>query len=72
MRTVWLALVVGLLVAGCASVPDVVKALAKDNASVCIVLDAALYGRAMICRTNAARSSLGATKDGLHIEHAGK
>lgn len=73
MKIVLLALVVGLLVSGCASVPDVMKALAKDNASVCVVVDANLYGKALICRTNTdGQAILRATSDALEIHHRGK
>lgn len=72
MKILMMALVVGLLVSGCASLPDTVKALAKDNASVCIVIDAALYGKVLICRSNTdGAAMLRATTDALEIQHRG-
>lgn len=72
MRTLGVALVVGLLVSGCASLPDVVKAMAKDNASVCVHIHANLYGKATICRTNTEGTAmLGVKGDEIMIQHRG-
>lgn len=67
-----MALVVGLLVSGCASLPDTVKALAKDDATVCIMVDATMYGRATICRTNAGAADINVKGDEMTIQHRGR
>lgn len=68
-----MALVAALLAGGCASVPSVIRAMAKDSASLCVSLDAALYGRVIICRTNTDGAALlSAESDKLAIQHRGK
>lgn len=48
-----MALVVGLLVSGCAtSAQQLVRELGKDNASACAVVTNPVYGSAAACRTN--------------------
>jgi len=67
-----LFVVLAVLLTGCASA-DIIKALAKDNASACIVLDASLYGGGIYCRTNTpGEAVIKASKGGVEIQHRGK
>jgi len=68
-----LVLVLALTAAGCASLPDTIKAVAKDNASVCVAIDTLLYGRLTFCRTNAAGGAdIVAAPDGsMRLQHVG-
>ena len=69
------ALPLALLLAltGCATLPDLAKALAKDNASVCVSIKNMLYGTLTACRTNASGIAvIGAKGDGsITIQHSG-
>ena len=61
-----------LLLTGCASASDLVKALAKDNASACVSLKAVLYGDLTACRTNTPGSAVIEAGQGkVRIQHQG-
>lgn len=71
MRTLTV-LLAALALAGCTSATDLVKALAKDNATACVSLDASLYGGGIFCRTNTPGGALiKATKGSVEIQHMG-
>jgi starvation-inducible outer membrane lipoprotein len=68
----WIAVISAVVLSGCASLPDTIQALSKDQASFCVVLDATLYGKVMYCRTNThGMASLGAQKDAIAVQHSG-
>lgn len=62
-----------LVLTGCASLPETVDALAKDNASVCISVKAMLYGHVTACRTNTdGAAAIAADAEGnIRIQHSG-
>lgn len=71
MRLLALGLVLVLLT-GCASLPSLVKALAKDNASACVSVHNALYGDLTACRTNTPGSAvIEAAGGAVRIQHQG-
>lgn len=72
MRRLLLCLAVILLLTGCASTSDIIRELAKDNASACVHLDAFVYGKATFCRTNTAGQAVIGVLDGdMQIKHSG-
>ena len=65
-------LLLALLLTGCASAADLVKALAADPASMWIEAKAVLYGTLRICRTNAAGAAdLSVSDQGMRLQHRG-
>ena len=70
IRLVMIAL--ALLLTGCVSASDLVKALAKDNASACVAVKATLYGHVFVGRANAAGNArVVVSPEGCSIEHVG-
>lgn len=68
-----LVLLVAITLTGCVSVPDLVRQLAKDDASACIAVHAGLYGDLVACRTNAPNAALiRASSGGMEIQHRGR
>ena len=63
-----------LLLTGCATMPDTIAALAKDNASVCVSVKAMLYGHLVICRSNTdGAADIQADADGsVRVQHRGR
>lgn len=72
MRVLALVALVGVLT-GCATLPDIVSALAKDQASVCVSVKAMLYGHVTICRTNTngAAALAADANGGIRLQHSG-
>ena len=65
-------LLLALLLTGCASVPDLVRALAADPASACVEVKAMLYGHIRYCRTaTPGAAALGISGDGMVLRHQG-
>lgn len=67
-----LSLMASLALGGCASVPEIVKAMAVDPASACVEVKAVLYGHIRYCRSATLGAAiLGVTPDGMAIQHKG-
>lgn len=67
-------LLAALTLTGCAAtnVTELVNALAKDNASACVSLNAGLYGDLAACRTNTPGAAIIEAAGGsVKIQHQG-
>lgn len=65
-------IITALVLTGCVSTSDLVKALATDHASACVVVKATLYGHVVAGRANTGGAArVVVTPDGCSIEHQG-
>ena len=67
-----LAVTLAVTLTGCASVPEIVRALSADPASACIEVKAMLYGHVRYCRSaTPGAAAIGITGDGVAVQHRG-
>jgi hypothetical protein len=65
-------LMVAIGLTGCTSTSEMIKAMGENNSSGCVILDASLYGAAVICRSNSGgMATIEASRDSVRIIHNG-
>jgi hypothetical protein len=72
MRAIRILIPLGLctvVLAGCANLPNVVKALSQDPATVCASLQT-VYGTLKVARTNITNGDVACSGDGLTVKSA--